>query len=147
MAPPTTFVGAKVLIKVGDGASPEVFAHPCLINSTRSVEGAATTVDSVIPDCNDQSLPAWITRDKDSLSYTVSGEGVVHADDIESYVNWLKQTAPKNCQIEINNGGTGQTLSGSFHLTAFSVNAERENRATVSITLLSTGEVTNAANS
>jgi len=146
MAPPDHFTGSKISIQIGDGASPEVFAHPCLINSTRAVEGTATTIDTVVPDCADPEAPAWTNRDKDALSYQITGEGIMDAVSTEPYINWLKDALTKNVRAVINNGGVGQTLAGAFHLTSFNVNGERKGKAQVSITLVSDGVIANSAN-
>lgn len=140
-----TFTGSKVLVKIGDGAGPEVFAHPCLINTSRSIQGSVTTVDSVVPFCDDPEAPAWIEREKDSISYTITGEGLMHASDIADYIAWLKSPLTKNVQAVIADGdAAGHVLSGAFHLTEFQVSGTRKEKATVSITLVSDGEVTDA---
>ena len=146
MAQPDSFVGARVLIQIGDGASPETFAHPCLINAARNIEMTVATVESVIPDCANQEAPAWVQHDKNSLSVSITGEGVMDAAAAEEYVNWFKSPDPKNVRAVINNGGTGQTLTGQFHLTSLSVGGPREERVTASLTLQSTGIIANAAN-
>lgn len=147
MSQPPTFTGSKIMIKVGDGADPEVFAHPCLINASRSIQTSATTVDSVIPDCADQEAPAWTEREKDALSVTITGEGVMDASSTDEYYAWLTQAAAKNIQAVVNNGGGANeyTLSGQFHLTEFQISGERKERAQVSITLVSTGPITGAS--
>lgn len=146
MAQVETFNGSKILIKIGDGADPEVFAHPCLINTSRSVQGSVTTVDSVVPDCADPDAPAWIEREKDSISYTISGEGLMNRADIADYLAWLKASMTKNVQVVIADGLSGaQVLSGAFHLTEFQISGTRKEKATCSITLVSDGVVTEAA--
>lgn len=140
MAAVDVFNGSKVLIKVGDGADPEVFTHPCLINTSRSVQESATTVDSVVPDCADLDAPAWTQREKDALSVTITGEGLVNKGDVASYQLWLRATAGKNVQYTIDDGTT--TYVGNFHLTEFQVSGERKEKAQASITLVSNGAVT-----
>lgn len=145
MAQVETFNGSKILVKIGDGGSPETFAHPCLINTSRSVQGSVTTVDSVVPDCSDPDAPAWIEREKDSISYTISGEGLMNRADIGDYLAWLKSADPKNVQVVIADGLSGaQVLSGAFHLTEFQISGTRKEKATCSITLVSDGVVSEA---
>ncbi len=146
MAQPGSFNGSKILIMIGDGGDPETFAHPCLINSTRSVEGTATTVDSVIPDCADQDAPAWTSREKDALSYSISGEGICDDDSVAEYRAWLISPAAKNVK-QVISSENGRTLTGKFHLTTFSVTGERKGKATASIALISDGPVVDSANS
>jgi hypothetical protein len=146
MAQVETFNGSKILVKIGDGADPEVFSHPCLINSSRSIQGSVTTVDSVVPDCADPDAPAWTEREKDAISYTISGEGLMNRADIGPYLTWLKAAANKNVQAVIADGLSGAyVLSGAFHLTEFQISGNRKEKATVSITLVSDGVVAEAA--
>jgi len=140
-----TFTGSKILIQIGNGADPEVFSHPCLINTSRALQGSVTTVDSVVPDCADPEAPAWIEREKDSIGYTITGEGLMHASDTAAYAAWLKSPLTKNIKAIVADGdAAGHVFSGAFHLTEFQVGGGRKDKATGSITLVSDGEVTDA---
>jgi predicted secreted protein len=149
MAEPLSFNGSKILVKVGDGGGPETFSHPCLINASRGIQFSAASIDSVIPDCADQDAPAWVTREKDSITATITGEGIMDAADTDDYFDWLTQAAAKNVQCVVNDGGATneQTFQGAFHLTEFSISGERKEKAQVSITLVSTGAITRTAGS
>ena len=141
-----TFNGSKILIKIGDGADPEAFVHPCLINSSRSIQGSASTVDSVVPDCDDPDAPAWTEREKDALSYTITGEGLMHRADLAAYLAWLKSKDTKNIEAVLADGLSGaQVLTGAFHLTECQFSGARKEKVTVSITLVSDGVVADAA--
>ena len=54
----TTVAFSKVLIKKGDGASPENYAQPCLINGSRAIQITASYSEDVIPDCDNPDDPA-----------------------------------------------------------------------------------------
>lgn len=141
---PTTIRGSKILIKVGDGADPETFAHPCLINTTRSVEITAQTTTIILPDCDDQDAVGWQETDKTGLSAPISGEGVLDLASVQAYYEWAASPDPKNVEIEVGGSG-GVKLSGAYHLTSFSVSGERTERVTCSLTLESTKEIAIAA--
>lgn len=147
MTEPTSFNGSKIAIKVGNGADPEVFTHPCLINSSRGIQFSSSTVDSLIPRCDDQDAPAWITREKDSLTVTITGEGIMDAADTDDYFDWFEGAATKNVQGVVNVGGgvNEQTFEGAFHLTEMQISGERKEKAQVSITLVSSGAITRTA--
>lgn len=149
MAEPLSFNGSKIAIKVGDGGDPETFTHPCLINASRGIQFSSSTIDSVIPDCADQDAPAWVTREKDSLTVTITGEGIMDAASTADYFDWYEGAAAKNVQGVVNVGGGAneQTFEGAFHLTEFQISGERKEKSQVSITLVSTGEITRAAGS
>lgn len=144
---PTTFNGSKILIKVGDGGDPEQFTTKCSINASRSVQGSATTVDTVVPFCGDNADdPAWTEREKDALSYTFTGEGVHDAADIEFFTGWLESAPSRNVEAVIADGVNGSyTLSGKFHLTEYQVSGARKEKAQASITLVSDGVVSRGA--
>jgi hypothetical protein len=71
MTQPTVLPGTKLLILVGDGASPEVFGEPCGL-TTKSFELSASTNTTLIPDCADPEAPAWEAKDVNALSATAS---------------------------------------------------------------------------
>ena len=61
MAKPTVLPGTKLLLLLGDGASPETFAEPCGL-TTKSFDLAASTNTTVLPDCTDPEAAAWEAR-------------------------------------------------------------------------------------
>lgn len=140
MALPTTIRGTQVYLKVGDGASPEVFAQPCLINSERGIAFRSSTNDVVVPDCSNPDDPAWRQLVKDALSVGLTGAGVLDNVllTIQAYTTWWKGDTGKNVQIWL---GTVGYWEGSFKLTEFEITGERGNKAQVSITLESDGEI------
>lgn len=145
MAQATTARGVKLLVKIGDGADPEVFAHPCLINAARGLDIVAQTNDIVIPDCSDPDLMAWAAREKVSLSGTINGQGVLHTPDTETWSDYVMSADPKNVRVEL--GGValadgGGYWAGSFLCTQFGVTGERGNRIEASVTMLSDGAIT-----
>lgn len=136
--------GTKLLIQVGDGASPEVFAHPCLINTDRSFNLQAETNDFPTYDCDDPEAVSWLQREKVSLSGDISGAGRLHVADMEEYDDWLRSPDPRNVKIVIDaasaNGGGSWT--GPYHLTQMEITGgDKSSTIEVSITLQSTGEV------
>lgn len=146
MAQPKTFNGSKILIKIGDGADPETFATKCTINASRSVQGTATTVDTVVPDCDDPDAPAWTEREKDALSYTLTGDGVHDAGDIEFFATFLEEAGSRNCQVFIADGVQGAyMLSGKFHLTDWQASGARKEKTQGSMTFVSDGVITRQA--
>ena len=76
MAQPTVIAGTKLLLLVGNGAGPEVFAEPCGL-TTKSFDLSASTNTTVLPDCDDPESPAWESIDINAFSASVSGSGVM----------------------------------------------------------------------
>lgn len=140
------FTGSKIILKVGDGASPEVFTARCTINSTRGIEWTNNVIEDTEIDCDAPDDPGWVTRETDTLSCQVTGEGRAHGPDIGYLITWMESGLPRNCQIVIDDGDVAnqQTVSGSFLLTQCGFSGDRKAKATGTITLQSDGEVTHA---
>lgn len=141
--------GVKLVLKVGDGADPEVFTAKCSINAERGITFTAGTNDQDIPDCADPEKLAWVAREKTNLSATFTGSGVVNTPDVEGFFDWLADSDPKNAKVivDVPSADGGVVFSGAWHLTEFSVTGNRGEKMQCSISLASDGEVTAAANS
>lgn len=140
--------GVKLLLKVGNGASPEVFTAFCSINASRSIQGSAQTNDFNIPDCADPEGLAWVVREKVSLSYSVSGAGIVNTPDVEDFTDFLADQSSRNCQIivDVPSADGGVIFEGAFHLTEFQITGDRGGKMECSISLVSDGVIAVTAN-
>lgn len=140
--------GVKLLLKVGDGATPEVFTAYCTINAARSIKGTATTNEFNIPDCADPDLLAWVVREKVSLSYSVNGAGILNTPDVEAFATWLAAESSKNCQmvVDVPSADGGVIFEGAFHLTDFEITGDRGGKMEANISLASDGTITVVAN-
>lgn len=140
MGLPTTLKGTQLYIKIGDGASPETFTHPCLINAERGFVLRSTTNDIVVPDCTNPDDPAWRQLVKDALSAGVTGAGILDNVllTIQSYTTWWKQDVAKNVQVWL---GTVGYWEVALKLTEWEITGERGNKITSNLTLESDGEV------
>ncbi len=141
--------GVKLLIKVGDGATPEVFSTPCSINAERGITFTAGVNDQDIPDCSNPDAIAWVVREKTNLSASITGSGTLDTEDAEFFFDWLKSEDPKNVKVivDVPAARGGVIFTGSFHLTEFSITGNRAEKMQASISLSSDGEITSGANS
>lgn len=139
MAQPTVIAGTKLLILVGNGAQPEVFASPCGL-TTRSFDLAASTNTTLIPDCDDPEAPAWEAKDVNALSATISGAGVLAVESFDLWNVWFMSAESKNIQIKLNHAELGH-WEGSFIITSFKVGGERGGKATIDMTMVNDGTV------
>lgn len=141
--------GVKLLIKVGDGATPEVFSTPCSINAERGITFTAGVNDQDIPDCSNPDAIAWVVREKTNLSASITGSGVLDTEDAEFFFDWLKSEDPKNVKVivDVPASAGGVIFTGSFHLGEFSITGNRAEKMQASISLSSNGEITSGANS
>lgn len=137
--------GVQLLVQIGDGASPEVFAHDCLINAERGISFESETNRQVIPDCTTPDAPAWSVMDKDGLSATITGSGMLHTTSTAEWFTWFNGNDGKNVRVLFNGvslANGGGHWAGSFKLTAFEVTGARNEKSQVSVTLESDGVVT-----
>ena len=148
MAQATTVPGKSLLIKVGDGESPETFTHNCSINAERGLVLSAQTNDVNVPDCDDPDLMAWVEREKVSLSGQINGAGTLNAEDVDLYFAWLKDPLARNVKVvtDIAGASGGRVFTGAWHCTNFEISGNRGEKCSCSITLLSSGEITIANN-
>lgn len=140
--------GVSLLIKVGDGASPEVFSIFCSINAARGISFSSTTNDFVLPDCDNPDQLAWVVREKDGLTATINGAGLLNTPDVQTFFDWFKSADSRNVKVvvDVPAADGGVIFSGAFHLTEFEVSGDRGAKIEASLTLVSDGPITSAAN-
>lgn len=140
--------GVKLLVKVGNGADPEVFAGICSINASRGISFSSAMNEVAIPDCTDLDKIAWLAREKTSLSVTVTGAGIANTADIEDMFDWWKSKDSKNCQVvvDVPSADGGVIFEGAYHLGEFALTGEPGDKQQFTATLSSDGEVTCTAN-
>lgn len=143
MAAVTRVSGSKLLVQIGDGATPtEAFAHDCLINTARGIQFQSDTNEYIMPDCDNPDDPAWKEVTKDGLSVTITGAGMLYTASVENWFDWWKAAATKNVRFKLNVAATGY-WAGKFHLSQMEIAADsNKDTATVSVTMISSGAVT-----
>src|SRR5215207_4595016 len=132
MATPVVMNGNKLLVQLGDGEVSETFAHPCMINAARGIAFSSTTNDQVVPDCDDPDLPAWINRDRDGLSASITGSGVLSTTGLADFWEWFTQAESRSIRVKVDvtSGAGGGYWAMEAHLTEFSITGERKQNAT-----------------
>lgn len=145
MAQPTTASWTKLLIMLGDGATPtEGFAAPCAL-TTKGIAITAETSDNTIQDCADPDAPTWVARVARALSAEVTGSGRLALESFETWKDWMLSGEGKNIRVKIdvplaNNGGH---FAMSAVLTALTVSGnEDDGKIGVDVTMVSDGQVT-----
>lgn len=125
MSQPTTIAFGDVVVGIGNGASPEVFAEPCGFNS-KSFDCDAATSTVVVPDCDDPDAAPWEIAGVSSKSWTITGEGVL---GVESYPTWVAlydAGVPFNVRVSLGSLGYWQgpaVLTKIGHAVAFGSDA------------------------
>lgn len=134
---------SEVVIMVGDGGSSETFAPKAMINLDRSVGISHNYEEDELPDTDTPENPHSIMRFLRSVDYTVSGNGKVHAGDLDEFIDWASTGALKNCQVHIGPATSGRYLAGAFYCQ-FEVTGQTKRNAecTITLTPFNTGAVT-----
>lgn len=127
--------GEEILVQIGDGGDPEVFAHDCMINTDRSINLTATTSDQQIPNCTDPSKPPKTVRRIDSTDSTISGSGILHKDSV---LVWAQRRG-KIINVRGRIAGALR-VAGPYILTEFSITGTARQYSTASITLVQADE-------
>jgi predicted secreted protein len=132
--------GTQLLIKVGDGNSPETFAHPCLINTKRGLKFTSSSNKVITPDCDNPDDPAWNEVIKDALSAAIDGAGKLDnkVATIQFYDEFFRSADARNVRVCL---GTKGYWEGPFQLTGWEITGERGNNAESSLSLESDGEL------
>jgi hypothetical protein len=118
--PANTLRFGSFLIKLGNGANPEVFTAPCGLNS-RGFNNTAATNETNVPDCDDPDAPSDLQVDIVSRTTELSGAGVVADEDFDTWWTWWKAGTSKNVQITL---GTRVWL-GAFKCASLNVTGEK----------------------
>ena len=131
-------IGHEVLVQVGNGAEPEVFARPALINTSRSLSVTTNTESDELVDIDDQSLPAETVRRVRSNDVKIDGAGMVHSSSVKEYLDWAMSGEAKNVKVDFGNA----VLTGPFILTQFEIGGDRAKTTEAQITLEQAGACT-----
>jgi len=142
MAKPITAEASKVLIKIGDGGSPEQFVAPCGL-TTKGINFTKNTNETNVPDCADPDAPAWTERSVISMSNEVSGNGVLAMESRDAWQEFFESGVSVNCQvwIDVPLASHGGYWQGAYHLTGMNVTAELGNKVQIAVTMQNDGPV------
>ena len=138
---PTTAKPGKMILKIGDGADPENVAAPCGLTS-KSITFSSSFGETRIPDCEDPDAATWLARNKHSLSAAVSGEGVLPAEVVETYWDFLKSSESRSVELSIGFSTGIMRWTGKMHLENFAPSGEdTQGSVMASIAMQSDGEI------
>jgi hypothetical protein len=142
MAQPTVAKQGKMVIEIGDDATPPVYAAPCGFTS-KGVTISKNLQEINIPDCDDPDAPVWVGRTVQSQTATITGEGVAAAESVPDWDDIAMSTdsVPMRVTIEFEGVGT-KTITGNFHVDSEAFAAEAGGYVTLAINAVSDGAVT-----
>lgn len=123
--------GEDILVQIGDGADPEVFAHDCMINGSRGFTRTASVSEQGIPNCTDPTKPNKVVRRVDSVDSSISGEGMLHSSSTLAWLNRVGEAV----NIRVRQAGVWR-VAGSYIVQEFSVTGQAREYATASVNLV-----------
>lgn len=141
MTKPTTTRFGKFKVLLGDDNSPLTYSAPCGFVS-KSLALTKNLSEVNIPDCDDPDAVAWVGRDATSLSASVSGEGVLASESVETWLNAWEDEESVPVKIQVVFPTKTITWTGLMHIATFTSGAEQGGRVTVNVEMQSDGELT-----
>ena len=142
MATQPNFSGRKLLLRIGNGASPEVLSVRCSFNGDRAISFEAATTDEMDVDCDNPTAVGWMVSTVDSKSATVSGAGRVKSQDVPFFFDWYDSGEPRTAEVDVDDGTV--VFEGQLLLTNFTINGGETGSATADMAMRFTGPVTMA---
>jgi TP901-1 family phage major tail protein len=132
--------GRLMLIKIGDGATPEVFTPLCGLRS-KTLTINNSEIDVTTADCETPGGPLWTEVITGVKRVNVSGNGYFKDEASETRLNTIVNAAEAiaNFQIVVPDLGT---FAGAFLVSGVEWGGEQEDGVTYSLTLASSGPVT-----
>lgn len=137
--------GRQLLVKIGDGADPEVFATLCgLTTKTMTVNNNAYDVTTA--DCTTPGGQLWREVQTGMRSVNVSGNGYFEDSATEELLRASavgtgeSDTADAVASFQVIVPDFG-TFEGAFHVDSLEFGGEQENGVTYSLSLSSSGPV------
>lgn len=142
MPQPTTTKGGRFRVLLGNDASPIVYTAPCGFNS-KSMTLTKGLEEISLGDCADPDKVPWLGRDATSLSMTISGEGVLAEESVETWVDAWENTDSVPAKVEIEfAGGKTITWTGFMHVGTLTMgHPTAQGRVTNNVEMSSDGEM------
>lgn len=141
MALAKTIKFSDFVVLLGDGATPtEAFAAPCAFNN-RALNRNKNLNENVIPDCDDEDEPSWIERDIVSMSWGISGDGIIDEGSVADWDDFFEQGTSKNVKVILSKSTGAVTYTGKAHLTTLNYAAGRGERLTFTVEMAGDGRL------
>ena len=129
-------IGRLLIIKIGDGASPEVFSALCGVQ-TRKFNLSANEVDTTIPDCANPDKTPQKTVEPGIKNRTFTGSGkFVKSANTTAFMQHVIDATKFNAQVVV--PGLGE-FEGEWMVSDFELSGEQEGNMDFSATFAAAG--------
>ncbi len=131
--------GRTLLIKIGDGNSPEIFSNLCGIK-TRSFTLSSDRVDTTVPNCANPGAKVVQTSRPgvQAVSFTGAGKVIVGANT-SAFMAYVRDNEPFSAQVVVPGDGT---YEAQWVVTNFELSGDETNTMEFSATWNTTTEYT-----
>lgn len=133
-------LGRALLVKIGDGADPEVFSNLCGLNS-KAMTINNSSIDVTTPDCSSPGGALWTETLNGLKNVTITGDGFFEDSASELRMNTIAMAADNVGNFTVTVPAFG-TYAGAFRIASLEFGGETEGGVTYSLSLESTGAVT-----
>lgn len=141
--------GTRVIVAIGDGASPEVFTPLCGI-SNKGLQQTRQTSDTVDWDCADPDATPITVRDINQADWSISGDGLLHRPNLATVQAAYDTTEPQNFRFIFDEKVGDEVIDGYYEgpgvITDFSISGTNGEYAQISITIQGAGKLEFVAN-
>ncbi|OOG73874.1 hypothetical protein B0E45_06165 [Sinorhizobium sp. A49] len=137
----TTIKGGKVKVLLGNSAVPIVYTAPCGFTQ-KSITLNKGLEEVQIPNCLDPDAVDWLGRDATSLSMSVSGEGVLAAESVETWLDAWEDVESVPAKVIWEFPAKTITWTGKMHVETLETTAPNGRRVTANVSMQSDGKMT-----
>lgn len=139
MAQATRIKGGKVRVLL-ETSTPGTYAAPCGFTS-KTVTFTKALEDVNIPDCDDPDAVPWLGRDASSLAMSISGEGVLASESVETWLDAWENVDSVGVKVEIEYPAKTITYTGRMQVETMEATAPNGQTVTSNISMQSDGEM------
>lgn len=140
MAQAVTMKGGRFRVMLGNDANPIVYSAPCGFTS-RSLTLSKNLEEVAIPYCDNPDAVDWLGRDATSLSMSISGEGVLAQESVETWLDAWESADSVPVRIELEFPAKIVAWTGRMHVETMEAAGEDKRRVTQTISMQSDGEM------
>ncbi|EFO32618.1 conserved hypothetical protein [Roseibium sp. TrichSKD4] len=142
MAQSTTLRFGKFDVMLGvENEGAITYTAPCGFLS-KALNLSKSLSEVLIPDCDDPDAPIAVGRDVESISWSVSGEGVLAEESVETWLDAFGGVTSVPVKVVQKFPGKTITFTGNAHLESLETAVERGGRATANVSIQGDGPIT-----